>query len=87
MLLTCRLTVVAAGLPILNALVCATHFIENTEQGIENANTDDGRRPQADKNGNQLMIHTCTENEDINGEEYRQRRSYKVVVRLHTLRI
>ena len=63
------LPVMTAGLPLLDALVRAAHFVENSEQGVENAETDDGRRPEPDKNGNQFMVRRCAENKNIDREQ------------------
>lgn len=77
------LTVVTASLAILYPFVCATHFVENAEQGIKNTDADNGGSPQPDKNGNQLMIDPCAKNKDIDGEEYRKGRPDKIEMRLH----
>ena len=77
------LTVVTATLPILYPLVSTAHFVENAEQCIENTYADNGRSPQPDKNGHQLMIYSGTKNKKIDGEEYRKGCPDKIEMRLH----
>jgi hypothetical protein len=81
------LTVATARLPILNPLVCTTHFVEDAEQCIKNTDADNGGSPQPDKNGNQLMIYPCAKNKEINGEEYRKGSPDKIEMRLHRVRL
>jgi hypothetical protein len=73
----------AACLPLLYSLVRAAHFVENAKQGIENTETYYGWRPEPDKNGNQLVVGRCTENEDIDREQDGKPCRNEVVERFH----
>ncbi len=77
----------AATLAILNTLVGTAHLVKDTEQGIENADTDDCWGPQPDKDGNQLVIDPFAKNKDVDREQYRKRCSYKIVKRLHIMNL
>jgi len=64
-----RLPLMAARLPLLDPLVGTAHLVKNAEQGVENAEADDGRRPEADKNSDQLVVGCRAKDKDIDRQQ------------------